>query len=66
MIAVDLIRARQYHEAGSYADAARCYDALLALRPDDPAQIAKRRRCRSRTWTSELASRRSRMVASSR
>jgi tetratricopeptide (TPR) repeat protein len=35
MITADLVHARQFHEAGRYADAARCYDALLARRPDD-------------------------------
>jgi tetratricopeptide (TPR) repeat protein len=34
MIAEDLIHARQLHEAGRYADAARCYDAFLGLWPN--------------------------------
>ncbi len=39
MIPTDLLHARQFHEAGSYADAARCYDALLARQPDHPEAL---------------------------
>jgi hypothetical protein len=34
MMAANLVHARQLHEAGRYADAARSYDALLARWPD--------------------------------